>query len=166
MSERVRTEPGASEARVSPAAPASATAPHPVQFTDQQHGVSDTAGPDGTFDVVVVGTTVARGALDGTFDVVDHAVASPALGGRIRIDRVLTRGPDTISIELHGSFIDFTETTHRVAGRWAISGGTGAYENLAGSGTFSSWVAMATHEISGTLEGVVLFSHSNGPVRG
>lgn len=140
--------------------------PQPVQFTDQLHGVSDVPGPDDRFHVVTEGTTLARGALDGTFDVVDHAVASPELGGHLHIERVLSRGEDTISIELDGQFTEFSEATHRVAGRWAITGGTGVYESLAGSGTYSGTVTVGTETtetetITGTLDGLAFLKASS-----
>lgn len=140
--------------------------PQQVQFTDRLHGVSDVPGLDDTFQVVAEGITLARGAVDGTFDVVDHAVASPELGGHLHIERVLTRGEDTISMEIDGEFTEFGEATHRVSGRWAITGGAGVYENLTGSGTYSGTVMVGTEtteteRLTGTLDGSAFLKASS-----
>ncbi len=158
----VRAAPLAVIAAVLLAAPAVASKPPPIQFTGQAHNVSGVPGPGNTFDVVLAGTDVAEGALTGTFAFIDHTVISP--GGHLHVDRVLTQGYDTISMEVDADFVGFTANTESVSGRWTITSGTGVYANLAGIGSYTATVTIVTiasHTINEALGGFAFFNASN-----
>ena len=139
-----------------------ASTPRSVRLSGQARNVSGIPDLGETSDVavVVVGTDVAEGVLTGRFDFVDHGVISAA--GHLHVERILTQGDDTIDMEIEADFGDETATTQTVSGRWTIRSGTGAYENLRGSGSIVATVTKASpHSISETLDGFASFNPSN-----
>jgi hypothetical protein len=142
---------GAAAVLALPPAAAAATTPAAVSFSDSEHSISGTPGPGYTFDVVAEGTTVASGAVSGSFALVDHTQISG--GGTIDVDRTLSADSGTITIEIAARFVSATATTLMVQGDWTIVTGTGSYSQLHGSGSYSATVQEATHTITGTLSG-------------
>ena len=135
-----------------------ASTPGSVTFADDQYGVSGAPGPGHTFDVVAAGTSTATGAINGTFDVVDEAVITGL--GELHVDRVLDDGAgNTVTIDIEARFVASTATTETVLGHWNITGGTGSYLDVQGSGTYSATVyfTVAPHHIVGTLTGFAVY---------
>lgn len=133
-----------------------ATTPAGVSFADDQHSVSGAPGPGYTFDVVAIGTSTASGAIDDTFTVTDHAVLSGT--GELDVDRVLQdANGNTITMNIEGRFGAGTATTETVTGYWNITGGTGSFAAVHGTGTYAATIDPETHHIVGTLTGFVSF---------
>ncbi len=133
-----------------------AATPSGVSFADDQHSVSGAPGPGHTFDVVAIGTSTASGAIDDTFTVTDHAVLSGT--GELDVDRVLQDGAgNTITMHIEGRFGAGTATTESVTGYWNITGGTGTFAAVHGSGTYAATIYPETRHIVGTLMGFLSF---------
>jgi hypothetical protein len=148
-------------------AAAAATTRTAVSFSNTRQVVSVTPGPGTTFYTVSTGTSIASGAISGSFALVDlsavHQTSPQKNGhfGTIRINSVLTGHGGTIRIHLHGQFIsanpDGTETIH---GHWTITGGTGSYTDLHGTGTDDTTINTNTETITDTLTGFAFYPSS------
>jgi hypothetical protein len=153
----------ASLAALLPAAAAART-PTAISFSNTRQVVSVTPGPGTTFYTVSTGTSIARGAITGSFALVDQSAVhqtSPQEDGHfgtIRINSVLTGHDGAIRIHLHGQFVSANpDGTETVLGRWTIVGGTGSYADLHGTGTDDTTIDTTTETITDTLIGSVFY---------
>jgi hypothetical protein len=153
----------ASLAALLPAA-AAATTRTAISFSNTRQVVSVTPGPGTTFYTISTGTSIASGAITGSFALVDHAAVHqtpPQKNGHfgtIRIDSVLTGNNGTITIHLHGEFVSANpDGTETILGHWRIVGGTGSYANLHGSGTDDTTIDTTTETTTDTLTGFAFY---------
>ena len=155
----------ASSLALLPAA-AAATTPTAVAFSNTRHVVSVTCCSGAAFHTVSDGTSVASGAISGSFELVDQSAVvqqSPQSThyGTIHIDSVLTGDSGTITMGIQAQFVsanpDGTETLN---GHWTIIAGTGSYTNLHGNGTFDATIYPATETITDTLTGFAFCASS------
>ncbi len=151
-------------------APAVAVAgtPAAVTFDNTVQVVSFTPGP-GCFAVfqgpglgcpieaLSEGTSVANGAVSGSFTVVENGQLE--VGPTISLTEILTGDGGTITIGEQARFVGGTATTETVQGYWTIVTGSGSYADLHGSGTADATVNFGTspHTISETLAGFAVF---------
>jgi hypothetical protein len=149
----------ASLAALLPAA-AAATTRTAISFNNTRHVVSGRDGRGNTFYTVSSGTSVASGAITGSFALVDSSTVrqtSPKKNGHfgtIRINSLLTGDHGTIRIHMHGQFVSSNPNgTETIRGHWTIVGGTGRYTDLLGNGTDDTTIKTATETITDTFTG-------------
>jgi hypothetical protein len=149
----------ASLAALLPAA-AAATTRTAISFSNTRHVVSVKGGRGNTFYTVSSGTSVASGAITGSFALVDRATVHqtpPKKNGHfgtISINSVLTGDDGTIRIHIHGKFVSTNpDGTETVRGHWTILGGTGSYTDLRGNGTDDTTIKTATETTTDTFTG-------------
>jgi hypothetical protein len=146
---------------------AAATTRTAISFSNTRQVVSVTPGPGTTFYTVSTGTSIASGAITGSFALVDHSAVHqtpPQKNGHfgtIRINSALTGNNGTIRIHLHGQFVSANpDGTETILGRWTIVGGTGNYTDLHGTGTDDTTIDTNTETITDTLTGFGFYPRS------
>jgi hypothetical protein len=145
-------------------ATAAAMAPTAVSFSNTRQVVSATNGPGNQFQTVSTGTSVASGAITGSFALVDQAAVAQHNSphnthfGTIHINSLLTGDTGTISIDIQGQFVSANpDGTETIQGHWTIVGGTGSYTGLHGTGNDDTTIDPATETITDTLTGFAFY---------
>jgi hypothetical protein len=122
------------------ALPAAAAPPQDVTINSTFVAVGDlTAGTTtGTFSIS--GAITDGGALTGDYRFAGLGRLKTGSPNAIDADQTLAGEEGTISIAIVGLYGPFVDGVTTGKGRWVIVGGTGAYEDLHGEGT---WTATA-----------------------
>lgn len=118
---------------LAPAAAVAAPAPN-VAFTGT---ITVSGEPAGSHYIINTGTWTASGFVSGTFAVSEKTWFG---GGTVHDVSTLTGAAGTITVDVQGRFVSFTAASARVQGVWAITGGTGAYASLSGTGDYDGTV--------------------------
>ena len=145
---------------------AAATTPTAITFSNTRQVISATPGPGNQFQTVSTGTSVASGAINDSFTLVDQAAVAQhgpkdTHFGTIHINSLLTSAAGTISIDIQGQFVSANpDGTETVQGHWTIVGGTGSYTDLHGTGTDDTTIDTTTETITDTLTGFVFYPGS------
>lgn len=146
-----------------PTAAAAAT-PTAITFRNTRQTVSVRGGPGNSFWTVSEGTSVASGAITGSFGLTDialvhqHPPTKDGHFGTIHIDSLLTGKHGTIIMDIRGQFVSRKPNgTETVKGHWTIIGATGSYANLHATGSDDTTIDTTNETITDTLTG---FAHN------